>query len=129
MPKLAKKDDNEVSRLEVVYPDVKVEFENRTITVRPLNLEELPSIADVLISIIDMKSQGKTDEQLLVYALRDILKVVEICVDIPLAEIPAALSLRIARIVLKQNFTHNVMGEWQALRNEVVAAFGSQGNG
>lgn len=122
MPKEAKP-----TNLEKVFPDKKLTVDGLTVTVKPLSMEDIPSVATSIVRIIELKSEGKSDQEIGLTAINDIFAIIKLCVDVPLRDIPGFLTPTIIRIVLKQNITEDLVGEYGALLNDVVAAFNLQG--
>jgi hypothetical protein len=109
-----------VTKLEKCFPSKQISRSGVTVTVRPLTLSQIPVVVDSFVRVVGLKTSGKNDQEVIVEAIDDILKMVQLTCDVPMAEIPMALAPEIALTFLQQNLSSDVLGNWVALIGEVT---------
>ena len=114
------------SNLERLFPGKRLKYGGLAVTVRPLSIEQLGQVADSVIKIYSLLSQGKTEAEIASVAIKEVLDVAKYCLDVPISDIPVTMAPELCMEIIRQNLNKDILGKWKALYAE-VAALGVQG--
>jgi len=105
------------SELDDMFPAKRVPVDGlkKPIRVHPISVEDIGMVVDAFGEILVMVQGGVTYSELSVKAIKQILKILPYCVQQPVSTIPGYALPDILQVVIDQNFSKKVLGNWQAL--------------
>jgi hypothetical protein len=106
-----------------LFPVAELEFEGTTYEVKPIPLGKLPMLGQIVTKLINQKASGKADIEIIMDCLGDLKILVAECVDVDLDEVPLAIGADICMIIMRQNFSNEILGKWKSLGEGVIGQF------
>ena len=106
----------DVKELEVLFPHEEVELaEGVFVEVRPLSLHNLPKVADSFGTIMKLAESGSSPSEIAASGLKEVLNLIQFCIDLETEDIPAQCVPDILEVVIKQNMSSDIVKKWMAL--------------
>jgi len=116
------KEDDRARVLEVVFPGRTIPLaegeDSPSVTLRPLSLKDLPGVLKVFEKLVHTAS-AVDPAVLAITCLEDILKLLPLCMDRQLEDIPAHIAPVLVAEFIKQNISMEIVGKWTGLLEEI----------
>ena len=108
--------DEKKSELEVLFPYKDVDIGNdKTVKMHPVPLDKLEQVLDALANIAELVTKRLSPTEIGIQAGKDVLRLLPLCIDVPLSALPSTAAPYLIEVLLEQNLTDVVVKKWQAL--------------
>lgn len=108
--------DEKKSELEVLFPYKDVDIgDGKTVKMHPIPLPELEKVLDALSNVAQLVTKKLSHTEIGIQAGKDVLRLLPLCIDVPLSTIPSTAAPYLLEVLLEQNLTDAVIKKWQVL--------------